>query len=361
MPHYPKPFFREDRGLWYVQLHGKQHNLGSDKDDAFRRYHQLMQAPTPVESTLALGIIDGFLEWTKQHRSAGTYGFYYEHLQSFTNSLLDKRLQTEQLKPFHVQQWVDSHPSWGPTYRRGAIGAVQRAFLWAEKLGHIEKSPICHIEKPKAERRDNPWSPADFKKALTHIKDQPFRDLMEFAWESGCRPQEARLIEAHHVNLQRGRIEIPPDEAKGKKRWRIIYLTEKAAEIVERLLPHRQTGKLFLNVDGNPWKMYAICNRFTRLQKKLGKSYCAYDLRHSFATRQLKNGNDPITVAALLGHVDATMLCKIYEHLSTDDDHLRDRLQKGALSPADDVVPKSKQPMARNAKPRAKAARSASR
>ena len=54
MAHYPKPFFRGDRGLWYVQLNGKQHNLGREKDDAFRRYHQLMQAPTPVASTLAL-------------------------------------------------------------------------------------------------------------------------------------------------------------------------------------------------------------------------------------------------------------------------------------------------------------------
>ena len=37
MPHYPKPFFRRDRGLWYVQLRGRQHNLGANRD-AFRRY-----------------------------------------------------------------------------------------------------------------------------------------------------------------------------------------------------------------------------------------------------------------------------------------------------------------------------------
>jgi hypothetical protein len=42
------------------------------------------------------------------------------------------------------------------------------------------------------------------------------------------------------------------------------------------------------------------------------------------------NGNDPITVAALLGHVDATMLCKNYEHVSSDDEHLKDRLKRTA-------------------------------
>ena len=28
----PEPFFRADRGLWYVQVHNKQHNLGRDED-----------------------------------------------------------------------------------------------------------------------------------------------------------------------------------------------------------------------------------------------------------------------------------------------------------------------------------------
>ena len=42
MPHYPKPFFRAPRGLWYVQIDGRQVNLGPDRDEAFRRYHDLM-------------------------------------------------------------------------------------------------------------------------------------------------------------------------------------------------------------------------------------------------------------------------------------------------------------------------------
>ena len=45
MPHYPKPFFRAPRGLWYVQLDGRQVNLGPDRDEAFRRYHDLMARP----------------------------------------------------------------------------------------------------------------------------------------------------------------------------------------------------------------------------------------------------------------------------------------------------------------------------
>ena len=31
MPHFPKPFFRRKKDRWYVQLDGKQINLGSDR------------------------------------------------------------------------------------------------------------------------------------------------------------------------------------------------------------------------------------------------------------------------------------------------------------------------------------------
>ncbi len=37
MPHFPKPFHRLSRDLWYVQVDGRQVNLGRDRAAAFRR------------------------------------------------------------------------------------------------------------------------------------------------------------------------------------------------------------------------------------------------------------------------------------------------------------------------------------
>ncbi len=37
MSHFPKPFYRSTRRLWYVQLAGKQINLGPDREAAFAR------------------------------------------------------------------------------------------------------------------------------------------------------------------------------------------------------------------------------------------------------------------------------------------------------------------------------------
>ncbi len=58
MPHFPKPFFRKSRRAWYVQINGRQHNLGRDRQEAFRQYYDLMRQPQdrPIAAdTVALG------------------------------------------------------------------------------------------------------------------------------------------------------------------------------------------------------------------------------------------------------------------------------------------------------------------
>ena len=45
MPKFAKPWFRPQRGVWYVTLDGKQINLGSDRKVAFEEYARLIAVP----------------------------------------------------------------------------------------------------------------------------------------------------------------------------------------------------------------------------------------------------------------------------------------------------------------------------
>jgi integrase len=312
-----------------------------------------------------------------------TYEWYRDHLQSFLNALPDPRLAVADLKPFHVVEWADKHADWSAAYRRGAIVAVQRPFNWAEELGYIDRSPVKKIKKPQPQRRDNPMSPDDFATLLNMVKEgDPFRDLLLFAWHSGCRPQEARHIEPRHVHLAAGCVVIPKEEAKGKKRPRVIHLHGPALEVVARLMGERPEGKLFLNADGRPWKKFALCNRFDRLnlalgmrvlkehgipipslprfnrrhfadrhqltaarkehQAKLrdrrkqiaklarehGKGLAAYDIRHGFTQRLLEKGANHLAVAELLGHANGQMVSTVYSHMNRANAHLKETLKK---------------------------------
>jgi integrase len=330
MPHHPKPFFRNSRGLWYVQIRGRQVNLGPLRDVAFQKYHELMVAPEPppeLPSQAVLTLVDEFLSWCQKHREARTYDWYKERCQSFINTIAPTMTAYE-LKPFHVQRWVDGKDTWSSGMKRGAIMAIQRAFNWAVKLGYIDKSPIARMEKPTAGRRELVITPEFYASILKHVRDEPFRNLITVAWETGARPQELLVIQARHLDLAAGRIIFSQSEAKGKRRARVIYLTPHCIEIFSKLVRRFPEGSLLRNGNGRPWTRFAVNCRFCHLKKVLKIKVCLYTFRHSFCQRALKGGVDPITLANLMGHSDTSMIARVYSHLSQDTAFLRASLMK---------------------------------
>lgn len=348
MAHSPKPFFRTARNAWYVQLGKQQLKLHDGpkttetEKAAWSAFHALMSsrnsaksaAPQPPQNdglTLA-ELFEKYLEWCQKHREKRTYDGYVWHLQRFIDHLKAagkpaSELAAVDLRPFHVNEWLDAHEDWGQTYRRNAIASIKRAFVWGEEEGHLDRNPLKSLKKPMAKRREQAITPDQFREIIGAYKDEdPFRDLLEFAWECGVRPQEAKRVEARHVDLPNHRVVFPPEEAKGKKKLRLILLTPRAEEILARRLVSAKGGTVFRNADGNPWTTYAVNCRFCRLKEKLGTKYALYSLRHGFATRKLESGLDSITVAALMGHSDATMLARVYSHVSEHHDYLREQL-----------------------------------
>jgi integrase len=244
-------------------------------------------------------------------------------------------------------------------------------------MGLIGSSPVRHIEKPRAGRRDVVIAPEQYAWMLDQIKDQEFRDLLAVCWETGCRPQEILAVEARHVDAEGSRWVFPPEEAKGRRAHRVVYLTARALEVTRRLMGRHPDGPLFRNTDGRPWHPYALNCRFGRLRLAHGKQrvkelglmppkrkrltasqrldpairerhrreqeerrarikdlarehgmkWCLYHFRHSFATRLLESGIDALTVSALLGHADGAMLAKVYSHLSKKEHYLRQALE----------------------------------
>jgi integrase len=55
---------------------------------------------------------------------------------------------------------------------------------------------------------------------------------------------------------------------------------------------------------------------------------CCYAIRHAYATNALQRGVDPITLAVLMGHADATMIARVYQHLTANPRFLLDAAHK---------------------------------
>jgi len=186
---FPKPWYRPGRGVWYVTLGGKQHNLGPTRrkpSSGTSSCSPPAAPPVPGESVLAL--IDKFLDWCQRERKPRTYEWYRWRLQLFADTI-DRSLTVTELKPYHLDEFLAKHSGWTPGMKHGACRAVQRAMLWAEKQGYIERTPVAHYEKPSPGKRKIVIPPAEFTRLLSFVRSPEFEDLLVVTWETGCRPK----------------------------------------------------------------------------------------------------------------------------------------------------------------------------
>jgi integrase len=270
---------------------------------------------SPLDGVSIFRLFDEFLEWTQAQRSARIYEWYSDFLGEFCKSLKVDR-PADSLKPYDVMRWVAKHPKWSSTYQNNAIRGVQRPFRWAHRLGLIDKNPVEFIEKPSPRRREQIITPKEYESILAKITSKRFRDLIITAWETGARPQELIRVEVRHVDLANARWVFPPSESKMKTRHRITYFNNEALRVTREAVARVKKGPLFRNRVGRPWHPWAIGCQFARMKKLIGRRMCMYVFRHSFATRMLSAGVDPMTVATLLGHSDPSMLGRANQHLS---------------------------------------------
>lgn len=381
MPHFPKPFFRRSRRVWAVQLDGKQVNLGPDRKQAFARYHVLMHGrQKEMCDELVVVVLESFLDWVQQNLATRTYDWYRRHAQILLNAI-PADLVTSQLTPNHFTQLFAKHPRWSSTTRHGMCRAIQRAFNWAEEQRLIERSPIAKMKKPKCQAREVVITQSEFTHLLELTKGERFKDLLITAWETGARPQELTRVEARHVDLVHHRWIFPIAESKGKKMPRIVYLSDEALLITRKLLLRHPQGALFRNENGEPWNQHSLACAFGRIKLALGfekmrelgvmpkrlprfyadklppekreaartarakeiyerrksicklarqhgRKYCLYHFRHSWATRALQRGLDPLTVAILMGHSDPSMLAKVYQHVAHDPVYMQGAMRR---------------------------------
>ncbi len=309
----PKPWFWSQKNIWCVTLDGKRIRLDAERDLAFEKFFKLMaDRPSPL-SSLSL-VIDEMVEWTRKNRSEGTFRFYREHAQQFTNWLKgEKRVDIGcgELTPDIFESYLDES---SPGRRSGAVQMIKRVYNWANKRGRIKVNPILALEKPPSGRRKNFITNGVFNKMMKHT-DQHLSDLMVFMWHTGCRPQEAWKLTSEHIQKKYKRLCIPIEDTKRKKSDRHIYCTNKAWEIIERL--QKNDEFLFTTTTGTRWTKDNVSKRMETLKSHVGKRYALYDIRHTWITNKVKAGMDIHMIAKLAG-TSVAMIERFYDQSDQD-------------------------------------------
>lgn len=349
MPRKAKPFYRKSDGWWYfnVTVGGQRRQVrlaeGRDaKDAAEEKFHELQakrlkakasgrelrMSHTLTDGLRVAEVVDRFLGHSEKNSAKKTHRWYGDFLNDWLDHV-DAELSAVKLRVHHVTAWIDDRPDWSNSTKAGAVCSVRRAFRWATEQGLIETYPLFGLRAPAKETRETVISPERYAAILANIKDQPFRDLLVFLWETGARPQEASRALISHYQTARSMVVFPRSQAKGKRAPRAIFLTPVAREVVERCIGKRKEGPIFRNMRKGRWTADSIKCRFQRLSHLPDcDKLCAYHFRHSYGTHALEAGVDPITASVLMGHADASTLARTYQHLAKNPANLLEAAAK---------------------------------
>lgn len=320
-----KPFFRKQTKSWYCSIDGRQISLGKDKQAAHSKFHELMANRELVigETTTLYELSQVYLDWCETNRKPGTYIRHKGKLKSFIEHV-GKQLRANHLKAHHVTKWLDSLTV-SSTTKNDAVAVLQRMLNWCVEQQYLMRNAIKGFKKPKAHRRDIFYTAEQWTEIKKHATG-PIGDFLDFLFLTGCRPQEARELEAKHVHDDV--IIFSIEESKGGQDARVIFLVPKAKAIVDRLVKLNSDGPLFRNSKGRPWTKDSIKCRLGRITKQVGFRVIAYGARHSFATNALMNNVDSISVAHLMGHKDTTMVSRVYSHIARNPEYLKQQAIK---------------------------------
>ncbi len=333
-------------GHWYT-WRGKQCIYVADRDksygEAWELYCANYSAP-PANSITVQVVINRYLTWAEHNLKASTHKWHQHFLSGFAHTI-SSGLTVAAMKRWQIQEWLDQETTWNGTTKNRAVASLNACLNWAHGLEYISANPAHGFKAPSRSTGRRLWLDGEkFQILLGHVTDNCFKEYLTFAFETGARPQETRILEARHWDGEKFILNL--DESKGEEAQRVIYCNNRMRRLVTGLVRLAPVGPIFTNEDGKPWKPSAVRSRFIRTPKKKGqpasglalkmgmKGLCAYTMRHSFCTNALIAGLDVVAVAALMGHKDATMVMRVYQHLAKDHAYLL----KAANRATDDAV-----------------------
>jgi integrase len=184
-------------------------------------------------------------------------------------------------------------------------------------INHAAELGMCHpikcksFPEPRVLRHavDRAWINAFMARATPRLGA-----LALFMYTTGARLGEAVALEPKHLDLDGKRAILP--RAKNSDP-RIYYLTDEMVDVLRALPPRRTHG------GRGPYRVFGYAKNTgpqTAWKRVCSRAQLPYRMpheagRHSFATEALiRRGIDPVTVAALGGWRNPTMLLQRYAH-----------------------------------------------
>jgi hypothetical protein len=284
-------------------------------------YHQLRvdlvaarQAEQPELLTLGLAAVRCLRGLAARSEAGEITSKYYravvECTQAFVDQYGDRVLST--ITAQEITGWLYSQP-WSQTTRSITLSRLRQ--IWA--AAQVRFPSVTSIA---TERREEIPTPEQFAELLAALESPECRDLLRFIAATGCRPGEAYTLTAEMIDWSRGVAVRTGKTTRKTGHKRVIYLPPEWLHKLQQLAEIHPIGPLFRSPRGRVW---TTNNVFRHIHTaRAGRDWpwaTPYALRHLFITEALRSHVPIAHVAALVGHVDTSMISRVYSHLTRHD------------------------------------------
>ncbi len=225
---------------------------------------------------------------------------------------------------------------------RNVNGVLHAAMKQALKMGLIRVNPCDSVVLPRVEKKEiHPLDESQISTFLQTIKGHRFEALFVITLFTGLREGEVLGLTWDAVDMDKGMLVVNKQlqKARGKggayslvptknSKSRCITLAPFVLTLIKDIrrqqlewrMKHGQgwanpTNLVFTDEIGGHLMPHTVYHRFKDVVTAMGcPTVRFHDLRHTFATLSLQNGDDVKTVQENLGHATPSFTLSVYAH-----------------------------------------------
>lgn len=258
------------------------------------------------------------------------------------------------LTPPIIQKFVndlgsgrDGRKALAPKTIKNIHGVLHRALLQAQLVGYLKINPADHCALPRVIRPDiQPLDDEAITKFIKTVSGNKYEILFLITLFTGMRQGEVLGLTWKDLNWEQHSITIKQQLQREKSPKGKYYLTtlkndktrviRVAPSVMELFRKQKDTqeadrvaafdrwnedfpGLVFTDEFGKHLSHTTVRKYFKRLVKDIGYPQARFhDLRHTFASLCLRNGDNIKVVQEALGHYSASFTLDVYSHVTND-------------------------------------------
>ncbi len=225
-----------------------------------------------------------------------------------------------------------------------ALTVLSMVFNYAMRNQWVTRNPAVYVEHARDERplEERPLdmdvlTPEEVEALREAATPATYRDgklitnnyrlLISFAVFTGCRVAEILGAAWSHIDWTSGEFRVRRafreghfHEPKTRTSYRSIALPAfllRELKVWRLACPKGPYDLIFPNVDGQPMNYSNLITRgFHPARKRAGiRRIRFHDLRHTYASLMIRNGEDIVVVSRLMGHANASFTFNVYCHM----------------------------------------------